>query len=132
MSKIKTIALGIALLFSGSALATSAGAVTVPAGNTKAPIATMSDVQQVDMNNWYFKHRFRHRDDEHHFFRNGFWYTAPFWLDTAPLYAQPYGYGYGNGHGDSHVAACSARYRSYDPDSDTFMGYDGLQHPCTM
>jgi hypothetical protein len=32
----------------------------------------------------------------------------------------------------SHEAACSARYRSYDPGSDTFMGYDGERHQCML
>jgi BA14K-like protein len=25
---------------------------------------------------------------------------------------------------------CAQRYRSYDPASGTFMGYDGRRHPC--
>ena len=29
-----------------------------------------------------------------------------------------------------HVEWCMANYRSYDPVSDTFVGYDGLQHAC--
>jgi len=28
------------------------------------------------------------------------------------------------------VAYCAQRYRSYDPVSQTFLGYDGLRHPC--
>jgi len=28
------------------------------------------------------------------------------------------------------VASCAARYRSYDPASGTFLGNDGLRHPC--
>ncbi len=28
------------------------------------------------------------------------------------------------------VAYCSQRYRSYDPASGTYLGYDGLRHPC--
>ena len=28
------------------------------------------------------------------------------------------------------VAYCARRYRSYDPRSGTFLGYDGLRHPC--
>jgi len=32
----------------------------------------------------------------------------------------------------SHVAACDARYRSYDPGSDTYMGYDGHRHYCRL
>jgi hypothetical protein len=28
------------------------------------------------------------------------------------------------------VAYCSQRYRSYDPRSGTYLGYDGYRHPC--
>jgi hypothetical protein len=60
----------------------------------------------------------------------------------APGY---YGYGYGYGPGYSYdpgyysygypaggrdVAYCEQRYRSYDPASGTYLGYDGLRHPC--
>ena len=31
--------------------------------------------------------------------------------------------------GDS-AAYCAQRYRSYDPASGTYLGYDGLRHPC--
>ncbi|MDN4986298.1 BA14K family protein [Bradyrhizobium sp. WYCCWR 13022] len=27
-------------------------------------------------------------------------------------------------------AYCSQRYKSYDPSSGTYMGYDGMRHPC--
>ena len=53
----------------------------------------------------------------------------------------PYGYsGYAPGYyDDGYVAVapggggdgyCMQRYRSYDPASGTFLGYDGLRHPC--
>lgn len=32
----------------------------------------------------------------------------------------------------SHVAACEARYRSYNPDTDMFRGYDGDWHYCRL
>jgi hypothetical protein len=32
----------------------------------------------------------------------------------------------------SHVAACQAQYRSYDVRTDTFLGYDGARHRCTL
>jgi hypothetical protein len=35
-------------------------------------------------------------------------------------------------HYDSHVAACYARYRSYDERSNTFMGFDGMRHTCQL
>lgn len=28
------------------------------------------------------------------------------------------------------VAYCSQRFKSYDPGSGTYLGYDGLRHPC--
>jgi hypothetical protein len=31
-----------------------------------------------------------------------------------------------------HVARCAARYRSYDPASDSFMGYDGIRRRCNL
>jgi hypothetical protein len=58
----------------------------------------------------------------------------------APGYAYDYDPGYsGNGYAPGgyvaappggDVAYCAQRYRSYDPASGTFLGYDGLRHPC--
>jgi hypothetical protein len=31
---------------------------------------------------------------------------------------------------EDSAAYCSAHYRSYDPASGTFLGYDGLRHAC--
>ena len=28
------------------------------------------------------------------------------------------------------ASSCARRYRSYDPESGTFLGYDGTRHPC--
>jgi hypothetical protein len=39
-----------------------------------------------------------------------------------------YSYGYSSGSGD--VAYCIQRFRSYDPASRTYLGYDGIRHPC--
>lgn len=36
------------------------------------------------------------------------------------------------GAGGSHVARCEARYQSYDPGSDTFMGFDGERRYCRL
>jgi hypothetical protein len=40
---------------------------------------------------------------------------------AAPTYVAP---------NQSAVAYCAQRYRSYDPASGTYLGYDGLRHPC--
>jgi hypothetical protein len=62
-------------------------------------------------------------------------------LAARPYYGPNYYYGPGPGpyaydvepevevDGGS-VAYCQQRYKSYDPASGTFLGYDGLRHPC--
>ena len=48
-------------------------------------------------------------------------------------YGQPYyGNGYSVGGYDDYDVACANRYRSYDPYSKTFLGYDGYRHPCRL
>ncbi len=58
------------------------------------------------------------------------------------LASQPYGYGpgyaYGPGYGPGPgyveggdaVGYCMSRFKSYDPGSGTYLGYDGMRHPC--
>jgi MFS family permease len=52
-------------------------------------------------------------------------------LLAAPYYYRggPYYYDYGPPP-DSAVAYCLRRFRSYDPRSRTYLGYDGYRHPC--
>ena len=54
-----------------------------------------------------------------------YYYGAPYYPPAAygPGYAPAPGYG-----GDA--AYCASRYRSYDPATGTFLGYDGVRHPC--
>lgn len=74
---------------------------------------------------------------------SSYYYNDPYYDSYA--YADGYGYGdnyYGNGYSDDsqYVAVeqgvggdasyCAQRYRSYDPSSGTYLGYDGLRHPC--
>ncbi len=46
------------------------------------------------------------------------YYPAPY-----PYYAPPYG-------DPDAVGYCAQRYRSYDPRSGTYLGFDGRRHPC--
>jgi len=45
---------------------------------------------------------------------------------------RPYYYdrGYAYGPGDDAVAYCMSRFKSYDPRSGTYLGYDGYRHSC--
>jgi BA14K-like protein len=58
-----------------------------------------------------------------------------------PYYDAGYGDGAGYGYGADYAsspqdgdeessASCAARFRSYNPESGTYLGYDGLRHPC--
>jgi hypothetical protein len=52
---------------------------------------------------------------------------------TAPAYASPsleYGYAYGLDNQGNGRANCGQRFRSYDPGTGTYLGYDGARHPC--
>jgi hypothetical protein len=66
--------------------------------------------------------------------------SAPYWDGGYP-YGYYDDYAYDDGYyGDAYAAApaysggsvayCEQRYRSYDPSSGTYLGYDGLRHPC--
>jgi hypothetical protein len=55
-------------------------------------------------------------------------------LLAAPYYNAPYyypgpGYAYEPVPSDA-VAYCLQRFRSYDPATGTYVGYDGRRHPC--
>jgi hypothetical protein len=52
------------------------------------------------------------------------YYYAP---PPPPVY---YGAPYGAPVAGDAVAYCMQRFRSYDPRSGTYLGYDGLRHPC--
>ncbi len=33
---------------------------------------------------------------------------------------------------DAHISRCLSRYRTYDPGTDTYIGYDGYEHRCRL
>ena len=43
-----------------------------------------------------------------------------------PYYGYPGYYGYSG----NSVGYCMSRFKSYDPNSGTYLGYDGYRHPC--
>jgi len=56
-------------------------------------------------------------------------YYAPYPAYTVYPAPPPPVY-YGGGYGGGAVAYCMRRFRSYDPVSRTYLGYDGFRHPC--
>jgi hypothetical protein len=47
----------------------------------------------------------------------------------GPYAYEPGPYVYGPGYGGNAVAYCMQRFRSYDPGSGTYLGFDGFRHP---
>jgi hypothetical protein len=52
------------------------------------------------------------------------YYDDQYYDDQGPVVAAP------GPVGDDAVAYCMQTYRSYDPRSGTYLGYDGMRHPC--
>jgi hypothetical protein len=81
-----------------------------------------------------------------HYRRGGGFYPAVVaGAAIAGAYASSYPYGYYGYYDDPYAyddgvvavapggddaGSCAARYRSYDPASGTYLGYDGERHPC--
>jgi hypothetical protein len=75
-----------------------------------------------------YRYGYRHRGYRYGYY-GGYW---PYWgwaFASAWPYYGDYGYYYEYGD-DSAVAYCIRRFRSYDPVSRTYLGYDGRRHPC--
>jgi hypothetical protein len=54
----------------------------------------------------------------------------PYYYPTPGYYyGPPPGY-YGPGYTPDWMAYCAGRYRSFDPASGTYLGYDGMRHYC--
>jgi hypothetical protein len=69
--------------------------------------------------------------------------TSPYWAGGygyGPYYGDGpyYGNGYygddyadeGGGYGGGGVSRCAATFRSFDPRTGTYMGYDGVRRAC--
>ncbi len=67
--------------------------------------------------------RYRHRRPGYRYRHNGWWYSTPWFL---PPYVGP-GRSYNR---RSHVNWCLSRYRSYNPRTNRFLGYNGVYQIC--
>jgi hypothetical protein len=118
-----------------------AAAVPAPASAQLArPMAAQAvagDAATVTQVQWRGRH---HRGHRWHGHRHGRWIgpgigfgaglalgsalaTPYYYAPPAVVYAEP-------SPSANEVAYCSQRFRSYDPASGTYLGYDGERHPC--
>jgi hypothetical protein len=63
--------------------------------------------------------RYKHRRPRHRHYYRGDWYAYQWWFYSVPQRSY-----------DPHRDWCFGRYRSYNPNTDMFLGYDGRYHRC--
>jgi hypothetical protein len=68
----------------------------------------------------------------YYYWRDGCYLQQPDggWVRVSPRYCGPVAYEVPEPVADDAVAYCMRRFRSYDPVSQTYLGFDGLRHPC--
>ena len=147
MSKLTWKMMGLAAVVAGGAqlaMMGAAGAVVMPMPAQSAS----SEISQAGSQTLQVESRSRNRYTRHHqrqrynrgrhgtrygYRRNGYgyhygnyWYASPWWLVPSVAITIPtHVYG-----GNGHVNWCLRHYRSYNPRTDMFMGYDGRHHRC--
>ena len=79
-----------------------------------------------------YRYAYRHRGYRYGYYGGYLPYLGWGAFASAWPYYGDYGdYGYYEGYGDdSGVAYCVQRFKSYDPVSRTYRGYDGRRHSC--
>jgi hypothetical protein len=142
MLKTMTLALAIA---SGFGLAAPASAALVSTGIALPALAVPpSYVEPAAWRRYPWspgQPAARHRYGPYVHYHDGWWYPQP-WVYTPRIglgvvtgndsydnYYQDYDY-VDTGYGDPHIEWCFDHYRSYDPQSDSFIGHDGDRHAC--
>ncbi|WP_409188992.1 BA14K family protein [Bradyrhizobium sp. RDM4] len=134
--------------FAATAAVRPSGGATFNGAGSRS-FATAGNTWHGGGGNWHGGSGNWHGGGWHH--RGGFWpgFAAGAAIGGLGSYAyygggyydDPYYYGddyYGDGAtvavvpdtGGDSAAYCAQRYRSYDPASGTYLGFDGLRHPC--
>ena len=76
--------------------------------------------------------RYKHRNGRYRYHYGDYWYAYPFWNFPVAIYYNDYydSYAQQDAENNAHIDWCLNKYRSYDPRTDTYWGYDGIQHRC--
>ena len=69
--------------------------------------------------------RYRHRRGNYSHYYNGYYYSSPWWSLTVPL-----AIGGSDGYDGDHEEWCAERYRSYNPENNTWVSFSGEVNEC--
>ncbi|MGE0004298.1 MAG: BA14K family protein [Parvibaculaceae bacterium] len=89
-------------------------------------------IDYVRSDKWYYDrhrhgHRYKQRHGRYRYHHGGWWYSRPWWT-LGPSITLGIGPGYDDD--SAHVSWCLDHYRSYNPRTDRYLGYDGDYHRC--
>ena len=122
MNSWKIVAVAIVLGASAS-ISPAAAAPMTPAAGSEMLAASASPLTSVQYRRWHHRHQ-------------GWHYRRHYGQGAAALGGLAAGAIIGGAIANSQarandaIAYCAQRYRSYDPASGTYLGYDGNRHPC--
>lgn len=123
-----------ALLAGSTTLAAAAPVSAAPlardTGLTNTANSNVTEVQWRRHGRWHHgHHRWHHRHGWRH--RHGGWGPALGGLAAGAIIGGAIASSQAQAAANADaVAYCSQRYRSYDPASGTYLGYDGNRHAC--
>lgn len=126
-----------------AAAAVLAGTLAVAPANAVPPLASKNVAEAVKSAKNPYVSQIRYYGHHGHHGHHGHGNWGP-WAGGAVLglglgyalsdgyYGHDYGddYGPAYGYGDGGFARCEATFRSFDPESGTYVGYDGYRHRC--
>lgn len=119
------------------AIAASLGAVLLVASTAvsgAAPLSSATAVKAANADNHFTNVRWRGHHRHHGWHRRHWGHRHHGWgpaiggLAAGALIGSAIANS--NARANDAVAYCMNRFRSYDPASGTYLGYDGLRHPC--
>jgi hypothetical protein len=126
------IAAAITLSVGAASPATAAATYSPPVAKVDNPSVELVQNRSENRRKWRYQRRhhgerYHSRRSNYRYYRDGWWYSRPFW--NMP------GFGFGitigpGGRSSAHVEWCEDRYRSYNRRTDMFLGYDGDYHRC--
>jgi hypothetical protein len=75
--------------------------------------------------------RYSYRRPGYGYYRDGYWYGSPWWLGgAAGALVGSAIVGGAAASSDAHIDYCLSRYRTYDPQTDTYLGRGGRRYRC--
>jgi len=143
------LALGAVTLV-GAGTSSSAASMYAPAISSVQTSAPSTEVEKVMYRQtWRYDRfrngdRFRYRHGPYVHYYDGYYYSRPWWNygSSVSINLGSPGYGYAVPYyaprpvyrvvGGGHVRWCLDHFRSYDPNTDTYVGHDGFRHRCIV